>query len=133
MDRNGFIAVCRNESDAMRLAGEMAPEHLQIMTASGTAPGEASDAAPDMAETAGLVLTDSTPSTASDYLLGTNHILPTGRQGRSRGALSVLDFIKVQTGASASTAALREISDSMKAITESEGLPSHYESVRCRL
>jgi len=125
LDRNGFIAVCRSKEEAGLLVSEMAPEHLQIMTESGVAPG--------MIDTAGLVLVDSTPSTASDYLLGTNHILPTGRQGRSRGALSVLDFIKVQTIASANAAALGAISPHMKPITESEGLPNHYESVRCRL
>ena len=32
-----------------------------------------------------------------DYVSGPNHVLPTGRIGRVRGGLSVMDFVKVIT------------------------------------
>ena len=32
-----------------------------------------------------------------DYISGPNHVLPTGRNGRVRGGLSVLDFVKIIT------------------------------------
>ncbi len=123
---NGFIAVCQEMSDAARLADILAPEHLQIMTES---PGDVAKGI----KSAGLVLLGSdTPSTASDYLLGTNHILPTGGQGRVRGSLSVLDFMKLGTTVASDADALAEISGHMMELAMSEGLPNHYESVRCR-
>ncbi len=32
-----------------------------------------------------------------DYVSGPNHVLPTGRVGRVRGGLSVMDFVKIIT------------------------------------
>ena len=123
--KNGFIAVGKL-ADAILLANKIAPEHIQIMTKN-----------PNMAQkikTAGLVLIgQNTPSAASDYLLGTNHILPTNQFGRTRGSLSVLDFLKIQTRVESSRAELQKINKHLKALTESENLPNHYNAVKERL
>ena len=74
-----------------------------------------------------------TPSSASDYLLGTNHILPTNGFGRTRGGLSVLDFLKLQTVVETKKSDLSEISDKLKILTDAEGLPNHYKAVERRL
>ena len=124
--KNGFIAV-GNLSDAILLANQIAPEHIQIMTKN---PGKIAQ----KIKTAGLVLVgQSTPSAASDYLLGTNHILPTNRFGRSRGSLSVLDLLKIQTKIEASKAELQKIKKHLKILTDSENLPNHYNATRKRL
>jgi len=82
----------------------------------------------------GLVLIgNNTPSSASDYLLGTNHILPTSGFGRTRGGLSVLDFLKLQTVIATKKSDLSEISDKLKILTDAEGLPNHYKAVKRRL
>ncbi|MEM3089476.1 MAG: histidinol dehydrogenase [Candidatus Nitrosotenuis sp.] len=127
LEKNGFIALCKSQSDMINLANRLAPEHLQIMTKN---PKKISD----KIGTAGLVLVGNhTPSAASDYLFGTNHILPTNRLGRSRGSLSVLDFVKVQTTVESSRQALRKIEKNLRTLAESEDLPNHYEAVRKRL
>ena len=83
---------------------------------------------------AGLVLIGkNTPSSASDYILGTNHILPTGGFGRTRGGLSVLDFLKLQTVVESNKSTLSYSSNSLKALTDAEGFPNHYKAVRRRL
>src|SRR3990172_1044950 len=74
-----------------------------------------------------------TPSAASDYLLGSNHILPTNGFGKVRGSLSVLDFMKLGTEVESSKLALRKISKYMNTLCNSETLPNHYEAVRSRL
>jgi histidinol dehydrogenase len=80
---------------------------------------------------AGLVLVGKyTPSAASDYLLGTNHILPTNGFGRTRGGLSVLDFLKLQTVLESD---VRGEWDELKTLTDAEGLPNHYKAVKRRL
>ena len=82
----------------------------------------------------GLVLIgNNTPSSASDYLLGTNHILPTSGFGRVRGGLSVLDFLKLQTIIQTKKSDLLAISKKLKTLTDAEGLPNHYKAVERRL
>ena len=124
---SGFIAVCRNEAMVIEIANELAPEHLQIIT-------EAPESIASNITTPGLVLLGhDTPSAASDYLLGSNHILPTSNEGRTRGSLSVLDFVKLVTHVSASKKSLSKISGHLEALTRAEGLPNHYAAVRGRL
>lgn len=126
LQKNGFIAV-GNISDAILLANKIAPEHIQIIA-------KKPNNIAKQIKTAGLVLIGhNTPSSASDYLLGTNHILPTNGFGRSRGSLSVLDFLKIHTSVEATTLALKKVNKHLKILTESENLPNHYEAVRRRL
>ena len=82
----------------------------------------------------GLVLIgNNTPSSASDYILGTNHILPTNGFGRTRGGLSVLDFLKLQTVVETKKSELGRVSNNLKTLTDAEGLPNHYKAVERRL
>ena len=127
LSKNGFIAVCKNNSDMVNLANSLAPEHLQIMTKN---PKSISS----KITTSGLVLLGNySPSSASDYILGSNHILPTNGFGKIRGSLSVMDFIKINTEVTASKSSLSKISKHLDTLTTAEGLPNHYEAVRGRL
>jgi histidinol dehydrogenase len=127
LKENGFIAICKNNSDMIKLANELAPEHLQIMTRNPHY------FASKITSSGLILLGHDTPSSASDYLLGSNHILPTNKFGKTRGSLSVLDFIKINTEVSTSKSVLSKISKHMELFTEAEGLPNHYESVRGRI
>ena len=127
LKENGFIAICKNNSDMIKLVNELAPEHLQIMTKNPTI------FASKITSSGLVLLGNDTPSSASDYLLGSNHILPTNGFGKIRGSLSVLDFIKINTQISTSKSVLSKISKYMEIFTEAEGLPNHYEAVRGRI
>ncbi len=125
--KNGFIAICKNQNDVIELANKIAPEHIELMV-KGAKPLSKKITGP------GLVLIgNNTPSSASDYLLGTNHILPTNSFGRTRGGLSVLDFLKLQTIVNTKKSELSRISDNLKTLTDAEGLPNHYKAVERRL
>lgn len=127
LQKNGFVAICNSEKDVIRLANNLAPEHLEIIT-------KKPKAIASKISSAGLILIGgNTPSSASDYLLGSNHILPTSGFGKTRGSLSVMDFMKLNTKVESSMPTLRKISKYMNAICDSEGLPNHYEAVRSRL
>ena len=127
LKNNGFIAICKNKSDMIRLANILAPEHLQIMTKNA-------ESVSSKITTSGLVLIgDYCPSSASDYIFGSNHVLPTNGFGRIRGSLSVLDFVKINTQVTSSKSSLSKISKHLEVLTESEGLPNHYEAVKGRL
>ena len=127
LKNNGFIGICKTRSDMIKLANMLAPEHLQIMTKNP-------DSLAAKITSPGLVLLgNNTPSSASDYLLGSNHILPTNGFGKIRGSLSVLDFIKISTQIISSKSSLSKISEYLEVLTKAEGLSNHYEAVRGRL
>ena len=120
ISKNGVIAVCKNQNQVIDLANKIAPEHMELMVKNPrklskklTGPGL-------------ILLGKNTPSSASDYLLGTNHILPTNGFGRTRGGLSVLDFLKLQTVVETGKRDLEQISEQLKILTDAEGLPNHY-------
>ncbi len=126
LKNNGFIAICKTKSDMIKLANILAPEHLQIMTKNP-------ESFSSKITTSGLILFGkNTPSSASDYVLGSNHILPTNGFGKIRGSLSILDFIKVNTQVTSSKSSLSRISKNLEVLTKVEGLPNHYEAVRGR-
>jgi len=127
ISKNGFIAVCKNQNEMIELANKIAPEHMELMVKNARSFSKKITGA-------GLLLIGkNTPSAASDYLLGTNHILPTSGFGRTRGGLSVLDFSKLQTIVESKKSTLRKISKSLKALTDAEDLPNHYKAVKRRL
>ena len=127
ISKNGFIAICKNQDEVINFANKIAPEHMELMVKNAktlskriTGPGL-------------ILIGNNTPSSASDYLLGTNHILPTSGFGRTRGGLSVLDFLKLKTVVETKKTILSEISDYLKTLTDAEGLPNHYKAVERRL
>jgi len=127
LKNNGFVAVCKTQSDMIKLANILSPEHLQVMTRNP-------ESISSKITSSGLILLgNDTPSSASDYVLGSNHILPTNGFGKIRGSLSVLDFIKINTQVKCSKSSLSKLSKHLQVLTKSEGLFNHYESVRGRL
>jgi len=127
ISKNGFIAVCKNENKMIELANKIAPEHMELMVKN------ARSFSKKIIGAGLLLIGKNTPSAASDYLLGTNHILPTNGFGRTRGGLSVLDFLKLQTVVESKKSTLINISDDLKTLTDAEGLPNHYKAVKRRL
>jgi histidinol dehydrogenase len=127
ISKNGFIAICKNENEVIELANKIAPEHLELMV------GNAKTLSKKITGAGLLLIGKNTPSAASDYILGTNHILPTGGFGRTRGGLSVLDFLKLQTVVESNKKRFLELKDSLKTLTDAEGLPNHYKAVKRRL
>jgi len=127
IDNNGFIALCQTDKEITDFINEFAPEHLEIFAKNDKKIIKE-------IRNAGLILIGKyTPSSVSDYCLGSNHVLPTYRFAKSRAALSVLDFIKLVNMIEMDKDALKKISPIMKEITLTEGLVNHYEAVKGRL
>ena len=127
LTKNGFIAVCKNQNEMIELANKIAPEHLELMVKN------AKNLSKKITGAGLLLIGKNTPSAASDYLLGTNHILPTNGFGRTRGGLSVLDFLKLQTVVESKKSTLKQFSPELKTLTDAEDLPNHYKAVKRRL
>jgi histidinol dehydrogenase len=124
---NGFIAICKNEYSAIDFINEVAPEHLEIMAKNARIIST-------KITSAGLILIGSfTPSSASDYCLGSNHVLPTSGFGKARSSLSVLDFIKIVNKVEATRSGLKKVESKVREIALAEGLMNHYEAVKERI
>ena len=127
ISNNSFIALCRNSNAAVSFINEFAPEHLEIVCRD---PRYVSR----KIKSAGVVLEgEYTPSSASDYCLGSNHVLPTMQVGKYRGGLSVLDFTKIVTHISVSKRGLRSVESFIRELTSMESLTNHYLAVKERL
>jgi histidinol dehydrogenase len=127
LHENGFIAISDNEDLAIEFVNEIAPEHLQIMARNELNLIK-------KITSAGLVLVgENTPSAASDYCLGSNHVLPTMGFGKSRTSLSILDFIRISNIVQSSKKEIEEIEPFIKIITQEEGLINHYKAVKERV
>jgi len=126
LQNKGFVAICKNQSVCVEFVNEFAPEHLEIMCKNA-------DAVAKKIDSAGLVLIGQyTPSSASDYSFGSNHVLPTLGFAKSRASLSVLDFIKIVNKVKVSKGGLAKVDRSVKEMASAEGLLNHYEAVRAR-
>ncbi len=120
----GTIFVTRNVAEARAITNRLAPEHLSVDT----------EADLKWVKNAGSVFVgDYTPQSMGDYISGPNHVLPTGRVGRVRGGLSVMDFLKVITVQQYTRAGLNKLGPQAIALAEAEGLVAHAESVRVRM
>ena len=124
--KNGFIALCKNEEDAISFINELAPEHLEVLS-------ENSIKIASKVKTAGIVLLGKySPSSASDYCLGSNHVLPTTEFGKSKSSLSVLDFVKLVNHITVTRMGLQSVQKCIKELAFAEGLPNHYYAVEER-
>jgi histidinol dehydrogenase len=120
----GCIFVTATVREARELTNRLAPEHLTV------------DAAKDLkwVRNAGSVFVgEFTPQSMGDYVSGPNHVLPTGRVGRVRGGLSVMDFVKVITVQQYTRKGLRKMGPHAITMANAEGLSGHAESVRVRM
>ena len=124
--KNGFIALCKNEDDGISFINELAPEHLEVISEN---PGRIAS----NINTAGIVLLGKySPSSASDYCLGSNHVLPTIEFGKSKSSLSVLDFVKLVNHITVTKMGLQSVQKYIKELAFAEGLPNHYYAVEER-
>jgi histidinol dehydrogenase len=105
--------------EAIALANELAPEHLQLMDESSAS------LAVDV-RTAGCVFTGPVAATAfGDYIAGSNHILPTDGTGKSFGPVSPATFRRSTARVSLTSGSADALAEPLNALAKAEGLPVH--------
>jgi histidinol dehydrogenase len=111
---------------AVRLADEIAPEHLELV-------GEDAEALKDSVRSAGCLFLGRGSGTAfGDYIAGSNHVLPTGGAARFSSGLSVATFRRRMARVSLSDEAARALAPHGAALARAEGFPVHGESMERR-
>ena len=122
----GAIIVCKDISEAVDFANELAPEHLELAVEN---PMEYIG----RVDNAGSVfLGHYSPEPLGDYFAGPNHVLPTSGTARFFSPLSVDSFIKKSSVIYYPEPALSEAKDDIIKLAETEGLTAHANSIKVR-
>ena len=128
LNQNGFVAICDNNKKITEFINEFAPEHLEILA------NNESEIVKGISNAGLILLGNYTPSSVSDYCLGSNHVLPTYKFAKSRSSLSVLDFVKIVNFVEiGNRQTLEKIAPMLREITLMEGLSNHYEAAIGRI
>ncbi|MAG04599.1 MAG: histidinol dehydrogenase [Acidimicrobiaceae bacterium] len=123
----GNCVVVDGPVEALAVADEIAPEHLQLMCA------DAGAMALKVRNAGAVFCGPWSPASLGDYMAGPSHVLPTAGTARFAGALTVSDFTKDVHVVTADRAAIERLGPHIVTLAEVEGLDAHAESVRMRL
>ena len=123
----GAIITVAKLDDAVPLADQFAPEHLEIATADPEALYR------KVRHAGAIFLGRHTPEAMGDYIAGPNHVLPTSRTARFSSGLSVLDYMKRTTVLGLDPASIAAIGPGAVTLAEAEGLDAHARSIAVRL
>ena len=127
IDNNGKIIVAKDLKEAVSVANEIAPEHLELCV------DEPFDYL-DLVQNAGSVFMGrNSPEALGDYLAGPNHTLPTSGTARFSSALGVDDFVKKTQFIYYSKEAMQKVARDVEYFAKKEGLTAHAKSAVARL
>ncbi len=126
LDNFGNIFVADTMADAIDATNEIAPEHLEILTAN---PWETMT---HVKNAGAIFLGEYSSEPLGDYFAGPNHVLPTNGTARFFSPLGVDDFIKKSSIICYSEEALRAVHTDIEAFAKAEGLTAHANSIAVR-
>ena len=126
IDDNGAIIIVGDIDEAIGVANDIAPEHLELCI---DAPFER---LPEIRNAGSVFLGRYSPEALGDYYAGPNHTLPTMGTARFSSPLSVDDFVKKSQYIYYSQEALAQDADDIETFAKSEGLTAHAASIGVR-
>ena len=121
----GAILLAASNDAALNFVNCFAPEHLSLP--------QARPATLDKISAAGSVFVG--PFAAQplgDYASGSNHVLPTGAWGRSRGGLSAADFVKCISVQTISRKGFHRLAGDVRVLAKAENLLGHDNAAAVR-
>ncbi|MYL31443.1 MULTISPECIES: histidinol dehydrogenase [Halobacillus] len=122
----GMIVLCRDHEEAVAAVNEIAPEHLEVMTAAPF------DDLGKIKHAGAIFLGPYSSEPVGDYFAGPNHVLPTNGTARFSSPLNVDDFVKKSSIISYSEQALKTHADKIARFARLEGLEGHARAVEIR-
>ncbi|HPI92041.1 MAG TPA: histidinol dehydrogenase [Deltaproteobacteria bacterium] len=127
LENHGACIVVRDLEEAVAIANEVAPEHLELMFK------DSWEYLGKIVNAGAVFLGYATPEAIGDYVAGPNHTLPTGSTARFYSPLGVYDFTKRTSVIGVTGQALNTLGPVAVRIARSEDLEAHARSVECRL
>ncbi|MEE0808054.1 MAG: histidinol dehydrogenase [Acutalibacteraceae bacterium] len=126
IDNNGKIIVADDLYNAIDIANEIAPEHLELLVDN---PFDYLDA---IRHAGSIFMGRNCPEALGDYYAGPNHTLPTSGTAKFSSPLSVDDFVKKTQYTYYTREALSRVAEDVAFFAEKEGLTAHAKSAVIR-
>ena len=126
VDVNGKIIVADSLREAIEIANEIAPEHLELCVDN---PFDYLDA---IRHAGSVFMGRNCPEALGDYFAGPNHTLPTSGTARFSSPLSVDDFVKKTQYTYYTRDALAKVAEKVAYFARKEGLTAHAKSAMIR-
>lgn len=126
IENYGRIVITENMDEAINLANEIAPEHLELSVENPF------DYLSRIKNAGAIFLGEYSPEPLGDYFAGPNHTLPTSGTAKFASPLSVDAFIKKSSIIYYTREALAKVKDDVIRIAESETLTAHANSIKVR-
>ncbi len=126
IDNNGKIIVADTIDQAISIANEIAPEHLELCL------DNPFDYLDSIRHAGSVFMGRNCPEALGDYFAGPNHTLPTSGTARFSSPLSVDDFIKKTQFTYYTWDALKQVAQDVAYFAKAEGLTAHARSAVIR-
>jgi histidinol dehydrogenase len=127
--KGGFLIVeADTAAQAAEIANQVAPEHLQLMTA----PRVARSLTKAITTAGAIFIGNETPTSLGDFTAGPSHVLPTARAARFSSGLRVADFLRRTSLVEYDRASLRRAVPIVRAFAAMERLDAHGRSATIR-
>ena len=126
IDKNGKIIVADSLYDAIEIANEIAPEHLELCVDSPF------DYLDSIRHAGSIFMGRNCPEALGDYFSGANHTLPTSGTAKFSSPLSVDDFVKKTQYTYYTKDALEKVAKDIEYFAKKEGLTAHAKSAVIR-
>jgi histidinol dehydrogenase len=127
LEANGALVLTQSLAEALEVANQLAPEHLELLVA------DPDRLLPSVQSAGAVFLGRFTPEVVGDYVAGPNHVLPTGGTARFASVLSTEDFVKRLSVIEYSSAGLQESAPHLAELARLEGLHGHGAAAAVRV
>ncbi len=124
--KNSFSVIVKDINQGIELGNLYAPEHL-ILNVKSPAKYKS-----EIKNAGSVFLGNYSPESAGDYASGTNHSLPTYGFAKSFGGVTVESFMKSVTFQFLTKKGLKNISETVQTLAETEELTAHKNAVKIR-
>lgn len=124
--KKSFAVIVNSDSQAINIANEYAPEHLEIMTKNPM------DMLKKINNAGSVFIGPYSPEPLGDYATGANHTLPTSGFAKMFNPLSAESFGKMMQIQKVSKRGIANLRETVEILAEKEGLDAHKNSITMR-
>ena len=127
LKKNGLFVLVKNDKQIIEIINEIAPEHLELNVKNFKK-------YENKIKNAGSICNGpNTPMSASDYTVGTNHVLPTAGSSKFSSGLNLNEFTKKISIVTLSKLGVEKIGNPAITLSEFEQLHGHTQSIKSRM
>ena len=127
LKKNGLFVLVKNDKQIVEIINEIAPEHLELNVKNFKK-------YENKIKNAGSICNGpNTPMSASDYTVGTNHVLPTFGSSKFSSGLNLNEFTKKISIVTLSKLGVEKIGNPAITLSEFEQLYGHAQSIKSRI